>query len=217
MSNPGVITLSEKEISASKSFRVEDNLGESIHFHYNDIRIDLTIPELLYISDICDDTIYELVGADKFDLDDFDGDFLNDNSQYLMDLERVVEDKVNISDVYYITKGFLNLPVRRRMNDKNAKKIAAVKMEYEKNAYHNKRITTYKPVLFNDNNTLMYGSYEAAKQYLENPGQEIAVLRMYYENGLHTVSNRPWVPFLFKWDKKRFIKVAKKAAMRLLK
>ena len=96
MSNPGVITLTEKEISASKSFRVEDNLGESIHFHYNDIRIDLTIKELLYIASVCDETIYELVSAENFNLDNFDGDFLNKYSQCLMDLENVTEDQVAV-------------------------------------------------------------------------------------------------------------------------
>lgn len=216
MSNPGVITLMEKEISASKSFRVEDNLGESIHFHYNDIRIDLTIPELLYIADVCDDTIYELVKADHFNLDDYDGNFLNTYSQYLMDLEQVVTDTVSLRDFYVQCKGLFHLPVRRRLNATRAKKILA-RPKKEISRYEiTSGETVYQPVLFNNNNTLMYGEEDVAKLYLEHPDQQISVLRMKFENEKHSISKHPWIPFLFKWDKKRLIRVAKKAAMRVL-
>lgn len=217
MSNPGVITLTEKEISASKTFRVEDNLGESIHFHYNDIRIDLTIPELLYIADICDDTIYDLVGADNFNLDDFDGNFLNEYSQYLIDLKEVKSDKVSVKDIYYQSKGFLNLPVRKHLNSSNAKKLAEKQLKYENRSYHAGKRKKYKAVMFNDNNTLMYGKRQAARLYLEDPNGEIEVLRLMFDKGKYSVSNHPWIPFLFKWDKKRFINVAKKTATKILK
>ena len=216
MSNPGVITLTEKEISASKSFRVEDNLGESIHFHYNDIRIDLTIPELLYISDICDETIYELVGATNFQLDDYDGEFLNTYSQCLMDLECVKKDTVSLQDLFIQTKGYLHLPVRRKLTTFRSKKILSLP-ERKKNGYDFEPRKRYLPVLFNNNNTIMYGTEAVAKLYVEQPDQEITVLRMMFEDNKHSVSKHPWIPFLFKWNKKRLIKVAKKIAMKVLK
>ena len=209
MSNPGVITLTEKEISASKSFRVEDNLGESIHFHYNDIRIDLTIKELLYIASVCDETIYELVSAENFNLDNFDGDFLNKYSQCLMDLENVTEDQVAVKDMYIQAQNIFKLPIRKKITKSLAEKIVAQKMI--------RRQGSYKVVLFNDNNTVMYGERQIAEKFLENKEQQISVLRMNFEKNKYTVSNHPWIPFLFKWNKKRFIKVAKKAAMKLLK
>jgi hypothetical protein len=44
MSNPGVLMLSETLING-KSFRIEDNIGEAIHIHFGDIRLDMTIRE----------------------------------------------------------------------------------------------------------------------------------------------------------------------------
>lgn len=75
MSNPGVLTLTSKQISHRRHFRVEDNLGESIHFHYNDIRIDLTIKELLQISRECDRAIYDLIPEKSFRIEDYEGIF----------------------------------------------------------------------------------------------------------------------------------------------
>lgn len=214
MSNPGVITLTEKEISASKRFRVEDNLGESIHFHYNDIRIDLTIQELLYIGKVCDESIYDLVKAQDFNLDDYDGDFLNAYSQCFMDLESVTKDTVSVKDLYVQTKNALHLPVRRKLKHALAKKLVEKKVRRSR---YDVDKESYPVVLFNDNNTVMYGEKQVAKLFLENEQESVPVLRMNFEKGKYSVSKHPWIPFLFKWNKKRFIKVAKKAAMKLLK
>ena len=47
MSNPGVINLFSifKKTGIINRFQVEDNIGESIHIHINNFRIDLTIDE----------------------------------------------------------------------------------------------------------------------------------------------------------------------------
>ena len=214
MSNPGVITLTEKDISASKRFRVEDNLGESIHFHYNDIRIDLTIQELLYMGTVCDESIYELVKAKNFDLDEYNGDFLNEYSQCFMDLESVTKDSIKLKDLYIQSENILHLPVRRKLNVRLAKSLTEKRVRKNRYDVDKEKYTT---VLFNDNNTVMYGVQQVAKLYLDNSDQEIPVLRMHFEKNKYSVSKHPWIPFLFKWNKKRFIKVAKKAAMKLLK
>lgn len=213
MSNPGVITLAQKSIGADKQFRVEDNLGESIHFHYNDIRIDLTIKELLCLSEICDKTIYELINAENFHLDDFDGDFLNRYSQCLIDLESVTEDYIDAAALYYQSHNLIRLPVRRQLNPIRAKKIlvkAAVSAVDAKN-------DSYTVVLFNHDNTILYGEKIAAAHLLQNPHQKLRVLRMQFENEKHTVCKVPWIPYLFKWDKTRLIYTAKKIAIRLLR
>lgn len=208
MSNPGVLTLTEKIISADKSFRVEDNLGEAVHFHYNDIRIDLTIKELLYLSEICDDAIYELVNAENFHLDDFDGDFLNRYSECLMELCSVTEDTADAGLLYYETKNFFHLPVRKKMNRSRAEKI----VRNEKAAKEN-----YQVVLFNDSDTIMYGEKMAAAHMLTSPGVPLKVLRMNFENQKYSSVKHPWIPFLFKWDKKRFIQTAKRLARKIMK
>lgn len=213
MSNPGVLTLTKKSISADKSFRVEDNLGESIHFHYNDIRIDLTIKELLYLSKICDYAIYELIRAENFNLDDFDGDFLNRYSECLMDLRSVTKDTVNADSLYYQTVNLLHLPVRKKMSAAHAKSFF-VKNTDEKRDEIKRR---YDVVLFNDNATIMYGKEYVAEHLLKSGKEPITVLRMNFDNKKYSVHKMPWIPFLFKWDKKRLIHTAKKLAMKVIK
>lgn len=212
MSNPGVLTLTQKSISADKQFRVEDNLGESLHFHYNDIRIDLTIKELLYLSEICDKVIDELVDADNFHLDDFDGDFLNRYSQYLIDLESVREDYVDASALYCQSFNWIHLPVRKKLSPARAKKLVTngdkISADLQKDRY--------AVVLFNDDSTIMYGDEAAAGHLMQHPEQPLRVLRMNFENKKHSVYKIPWIPFLFKWDKRRLINTAKKLAMKIL-
>ncbi len=50
--NPFVIELSKKEISTEpdlvpKKLSIEDNIGESVHIHYRNLRIEFTIDEFL--------------------------------------------------------------------------------------------------------------------------------------------------------------------------
>lgn len=41
MSNPGVLSLASLEaVGADYRFEIEDNIGEAIHIHYKDIRLD---------------------------------------------------------------------------------------------------------------------------------------------------------------------------------
>ena len=57
MSNPGVIELFGFEFRnnfGNHSFRVEDNIGEAIHFHFDNIRLDLTVKEFFaHLLSIC--------------------------------------------------------------------------------------------------------------------------------------------------------------------
>jgi hypothetical protein len=62
MSNPGVILLSEhsKRGGSFEKLRVEDNLGESIHIHLDDYRVDLTLEEFKVFSDLIWQALVEL-------------------------------------------------------------------------------------------------------------------------------------------------------------
>ena len=180
MSNPGVLTLTKKQLSARKNFRVEDNLGESVHFHYNDIRVDLTMKELLSIADQCDAAIYDLIPTKDFKVEDFDGDFLNDYSQCLIDLEEVERIRVPVQKLYEQDKGFLGLPVVRHL--RKGKREAGSK--------------GYDLVLFNNSPVIMYG--------MPRDGDvTVSAIRLMFRNGKYSVGMHPWIQFLFKWDKKR--------------
>ena len=62
MSNPGVINLFSffKRSGIIKRFQIEDNIGESIHIHVNNFRIDLTIKEFYRLVDSLRENCKEL-------------------------------------------------------------------------------------------------------------------------------------------------------------
>lgn len=66
MSNPGVIVLASLKKPFPYRFEVEDNIGEAIHIHFQDMRIDLTVKEFLDITDklqqILDNMVFESDG-----------------------------------------------------------------------------------------------------------------------------------------------------------
>ncbi|MBE5980975.1 MAG: hypothetical protein E7249_17915 [Paenibacillaceae bacterium] len=74
MSNPAVITLAS--LSDIKGFpyrfEIEDNIGEAIHIHYKDIRMDLTIKEFLELAEAIEEIINDLVEVEEFRCRDFD-------------------------------------------------------------------------------------------------------------------------------------------------
>ena len=77
MSNPGVIVLSKKKLDKKKSFIVEDNIGEAIHLHYDDIRIDMTVKNYIELCDNVKESIQQLIEIENFSVDYFDPVFLD--------------------------------------------------------------------------------------------------------------------------------------------
>lgn len=182
MSNPGVLTLTSKQISHRRHFRVEDNLGESIHFHYNDIRIDLTIKELLQISRECDRAIYDLIPEKSFRIEDYEGDFLNRYSHCLIDLIGIEKGEISYSQLYEQRRGLFGLPVVRR--------------ESKRTGYPERK-ETESVILFNDSPVIMGGCLAAGVT------ETVPFIRMKFKNNRYSVGMHPWIQFLFCWDKKR--------------
>jgi hypothetical protein len=76
MSNPGVIVLASlKNIGPNiKRFDIEDNIGESIHIHWNGLRLDMTIEDFLELSNVLMKTLesfYSFADHDLLHLDSF--------------------------------------------------------------------------------------------------------------------------------------------------
>ena len=66
MSNPGVIYLSSTKTKQNGSFRLEDNIGEAIHLHYENFRVDLTTSVFLNLSTTIEKSIEELINIPNF-------------------------------------------------------------------------------------------------------------------------------------------------------
>lgn len=95
-----MLLASLKEISGFPyRFEIEDNVGEAIHIHYKDIRLDMTIQEFHELADALRDIFTDLVANDKFHIEDFDAGNLVWLAQPLIDLEDIVEEEVFLEDI----------------------------------------------------------------------------------------------------------------------
>lgn len=103
MINPGVITLSAKQISNIRCV-IEDNIGECIHFHMGNIRFDLSIKEFLRITQILIDAAKDLIGDISNELFEYDSVFLNYISEHLLDLKEIVDDSINLESIVVYTR-----------------------------------------------------------------------------------------------------------------
>jgi len=57
--NTGVILLSTRRIDGTR-LDIEDNIGEGIHIHYKNFRLDYSIKDLISLSDACEEALRAL-------------------------------------------------------------------------------------------------------------------------------------------------------------
>ena len=57
--NTGVIVLSSKKINGER-LDIEDNIGEGIHIHYKNFRLDYSIKDLISLSEACEEALLNL-------------------------------------------------------------------------------------------------------------------------------------------------------------
>lgn len=205
MSNPGVITLSELSLKSGGSFRVEDNLCESIHFHYKDIRIDLTIKELIEISKNCEKSVYDLIPCKTFSLEKYPCNFLEQYAHTFTELIKIKEENTLISDMKVLLRTKFGLTYYKRLNKQIANKlISNVSDEEEKTV-----------VIFNGKKIVVSGAILLAQKYLENPKMTISLQNFVFENNKYSLPNYPIMSFVFKWDKKRIKNILKRIARKI--
>ena len=232
MSNPGVVYLARHELDNGVDFRVEDNIGEAIHIHYGDeLRVDITIDKLLSLDSKADEWIEELLKDKGFQIENYDVMFLDMISSYLVDLVEVRHDRILLSDLLVYTKNWMGLPVVRSIKQSrvvkylnnmpkelldcdqenlpgqsNEERLASVETKIADGyPYDNKYI-----VLFNNQNIIRDGQHRAGCLYSKYGDMEVEVIRMFFKNSKHNVSNYPWLNTIFAWDIKRIKKWVKR-------
>lgn len=103
MINPGVVTLASLNnfayVDFPYRFCIEDNIGESIHIHYKDIRLDLTIQEFRELAEKMTYCIDELIKVDGFSSRSFAPVHLVEISKYLPLLRSVESKEVFLEDI----------------------------------------------------------------------------------------------------------------------
>ncbi len=92
MSNPGVKVLANTKINGM-TFCIEDNIGEAMHIHWGNIRLDLTIKEFLELSDKIGQCMNEMVDRNDFDVNAWEPDKLYENAKYLIHDDIAAEEK----------------------------------------------------------------------------------------------------------------------------
>lgn len=99
MSNPAVVKLQKKRIY-DQSVWLDDNFGESVHLHINNLRVDLATREFDILSnDLCD-SINNLISIKGFDIYPINKTYFESFLwKDLLDLKEVRIEKVRLSDL----------------------------------------------------------------------------------------------------------------------
>lgn len=225
MSNPGVITLAYKKLIDGKNIRVEDNIGEAIHIHYEDFRIDLTVKEFQELIRTVEKTLDQLIEVENFHIKDYDPVFLDMMSEQLPDLVEVKDDVIYLEDIKIATKGFLGLPVVRKLKkshmykallgdikvheqyiqenrrgESNIQRLSRILESVKKNGYPNQG---QYMIFYNNQNNIRDGQHRAASLYFLNGNMEVPIKRFIFKENKYNLSQHPWVYVLFVWDRKR--------------
>lgn len=101
MSNPGVILLVslEKMIGFPYRFDIEDNIGEAIHVHFKDLRLDMTIHDFELFADSVGRIFTDIIDNESFDLEYFDENNLVELVPMLLQLDYIDESNVDLENI----------------------------------------------------------------------------------------------------------------------
>jgi len=101
MSNPAVITLSNASSRKGKfkRFVIEDNIGESMHLHIDNMRVDFTIKEFLEFSQMIRESLKELDFLQGYSLENFDEHFLKECADFLPHLKSIKIEEIKLSEL----------------------------------------------------------------------------------------------------------------------
>lgn len=215
MSNPAVIILAECSTLDGHSFRVEDNIGESIHLHYHNIRIDLTIKEFLAFAEVVEQSINNLLDVDGFQVEDYDPRFLADLGEKLLDLESVKVDTIELEQIEVYVKSILSGKVLRtlphshvvralrgdeklfrsyrqenRFGENNMNRLEFIAQSIREHGYPHRGEHI---VLVNDQNIIRDGQHRASVLYHLNGPMSIPVRRFYFRGNRHNCSRWPFL------------------------
>lgn len=212
MSNPGVIELSNlqfKDYTGSHNFRVEDNIGEAIHFHLDNIRLDLTVNEFRTLADDMLDAITASVNVEGFDARKQDPLFLFDTAEYLPYLREVKIEYMPVKDFIVDTHGGGGQRIYRHI--KHSRVVKALRGDLAENDMHDQinflgqnnrqRLlsifeSVYKNgypfndeyiILFNDQNIIRDGQHRAGSIYFMKPDAVIPIQRWIFADNMFNI------------------------------
>jgi hypothetical protein len=239
MSNPGVIILDNESSNKGKinRFVVEDNIGESIHLHIDDMRVDFTIDEFLTFSDAIRESLDSIDFLCGYKLSQFDEYFLKECSPYLPRLKKIEIEDIELSKLicvvhsnYHSDFNFLKLvpvalcPAYRFLtgngnefleyeqynyyNVNNEHRLLELSESVQKNGYPSDGRYI---VLFNGQDVIRDGQHRAAiLANLLGEQEKVKVMRFYFNEEKHLIHiHKSNILALIKWAAKKVYRSAR--------
>lgn len=234
MSNPAVIELKNGRMSIGK-YRIEDNIGESIHLHIGDWRFDLTLEELNELTSQSVVALNKFINIDSFRVEELDPLFLSQISEYLPDLKEVRIERIFLSKLLVDTRIFGIIRYKSIKSSRVYKAYSGNERADEKYSQINKVGETNKKrrdsilesvrsngypysnkyiILFNNQNIIRDGQHRAAALYYLYGDKEIEVKRFIFKDNKHIVS---WKNYLKRVNIKNCLEQAKNVVRKFLK
>ena len=174
MSNPGVVLLSESLI-VKHQVKIEDNLGESIHVHYDDIRFDMSIKDYLRFESSVKQALVGLLDVKEFDANGLEEDFWDVFGAHILDLQSVSKDSVSPRNLRYLTRSGAGRYLIRDLKSykPNVKKIGVFPLKHREGVV----------VLLGNSDVVISGKTEAF-QACKRGDDSICVDRYYFKESL---------------------------------
>ncbi len=209
MSNPGVRVLKSTRI-ANSYLAIEDNIGESIHLHYGDFRLDLSIDEFCDMVDSLEESINNLYSDRSFNTKMFDANFFSDVAKGLPQLKKIETKTVKLENLIVKTKNCFGFPTYAKLkksrvykalngnpkddnayiqenniNETNSQRTASILNSISNNGYP---YDDKKIVIFNDRMEIRDGQHRAASLLYLNSTENIEVYNLTFKDEMFTSS-----------------------------
>lgn len=200
MSNPAVIKLASEKVGSSKIW-MDDNIGESIHLHIDDMRVDLSIEEFSKLSEDLKEILTNLINVEGFNISDFDPVFLAvilwkrlphltavkyDNAQLEMLLAPApdgriysLKDSIGVKALKGNTKVAQGYRKSHHILQTESERMNLALNSIRENGYPWKN---HYIILFGDDMIIVDGQHRASSLYYLYGNIEVPVLRLYFDN-----------------------------------
>lgn len=205
MSNPAVTKLVKTRLGGH-SVWMDDNIGESIHIHIDDIRLDLTSDELHQLSGELCEVINAYVNVEGFDVRKINPIYFSLLLyEWMPYLKRVEYDTIFLEDILvpkplkfgmhrYISlkdsRGVKALNGDTRENDKwrpshhiNQTSRERMQVVLDSIKEHGYPYNDEYLIFYNDQNNIRDGQHRAACLYYLYGNIEVPIMRLYFEEG----------------------------------
>ncbi|MGN0153440.1 MAG: hypothetical protein ACI4A3_03245 [Lachnospiraceae bacterium] len=239
MSNPAVTKLVRDDIGNLR-FWMDDNIGESVHIHLADFRMDLTVEELDKLSAELTDTVNQLVDIEGFDCNKMDPVFLSLLlAKKMKHLRSVQIDRVMLEDLIVNHRNRFGFLKYQKLSESRA--VKALNGDNSENdgsrrSHHigqtsRQRLDAMKDsisehgypydgqyiVLYEDQMLIRDGQHRASCLYVSEGNIEIPVLRLFFDDPKVAAYETSYVKQLIAGFRKITGKHLKKALKKMAK